>query len=199
MANLPQDKKLTKVVYTYDDGSTYMLDENNSSNLQKNMNLSGGIMATRSYITFAPVEWIEVEKIDDTPKWLTQEVMKKTLEILKNTEGKEYVEGKGNAKAEALHYLLEISQKNNDRSNFGIRNGLDYIDTLIKANNIVNQYAKDYSPKREVRFPTEEDMHCPSADCGNVTPHILQKANTSDGSENKEELWTCMLCSHQLK
>lgn len=198
MASLPQNKKLKKVSFVYEDESTYLLDEKNSEAFQKNMDATS-IIAVRSYNPFLPVEWIIANGEEDKPKWLNSHITKRILEILSNSEGIQYVEGEGNTKAVALNYLLGISKANNDRNNFGIKKCTDYIDTLMKANGIVNQYAKDYSPKREVRFPTEEDMHCPSADCGNVTPHILQKANTSDGSENKEELWTCMLCSHQLK
>lgn len=47
--------------------------------------------------------------------------------------------------------------------------------------------------RREVRFPANEDMHCP--ECKMPMPHTLIKARFNDN----EELWTCILCNHQLE
>lgn len=62
MAELPRDKKLVRVEYTYADGSKYYLDEQNSQNYDSNMNMAAGILATRSYLKFAPIEWQDAKE-----------------------------------------------------------------------------------------------------------------------------------------
>lgn len=53
--NLPIDKKLVKVEFTYNDGSKYSLDELNSEKYNKNIEATG-LMALRGHV-FNKVEW----------------------------------------------------------------------------------------------------------------------------------------------
>ena len=53
---LPEDKKLVRVMFTYEDGSTYTLDETNSVNFQNNIK-STSVLSVRGNHYFAPVEW----------------------------------------------------------------------------------------------------------------------------------------------
>lgn len=59
---LPKDKKLVRVEYTYEDGTKFFLDKENSQNYDSNMGIAAGILSTRSYIKFATVEWEESKK-----------------------------------------------------------------------------------------------------------------------------------------
>lgn len=62
---LPQDKKLVRVEYTYEDGSKYYLDEENSENFRKNIDSASSLCNTRSYWSFLPVEWQEDKEKND--------------------------------------------------------------------------------------------------------------------------------------
>lgn len=54
--NLPQNKKLTYVLYVFEDGDAYKLDRDNASNFQENLKMAGGIISVRSYLKILPVD-----------------------------------------------------------------------------------------------------------------------------------------------
>jgi hypothetical protein len=52
---LPEDKKLVAVTFTYENGETYTLNEENSLNFQNNIK-STSVLSVRGHV-FAPVDW----------------------------------------------------------------------------------------------------------------------------------------------
>jgi hypothetical protein len=52
---LPENKKLVKVTFQYEDGSIFVTNEESSLNFQENLNATG-TMALRGH-NFKPVEW----------------------------------------------------------------------------------------------------------------------------------------------
>lgn len=57
---LPKDKKLVRVEYLYEDGTRYVLDEQNAIRFDKNIKSTDFLAITRNW-QFLPVEWIVIE------------------------------------------------------------------------------------------------------------------------------------------
>lgn len=57
---LPKDKKLVRVEYLYEDGTRYVLDEQNAIRFDKNIKSTDFLATTRNW-QFLPVEWIVIE------------------------------------------------------------------------------------------------------------------------------------------
>ena len=70
MSELPQNKKLVRVIYEYENGERYEVTGEYAENLQENIASVSSIAMTRSYCAFKEVEWKKLPwKLNN--KWQT--------------------------------------------------------------------------------------------------------------------------------